>query len=376
MSVGELQVVFFVHNLHHEDVFSKVAEKMKLIDSEILVSFLVSDESESIEGRVNVYRDALTLKKNGVNFRFEEERIKRIYPNFNIEKAILSDRDSSLVPSFFHSKKMDYENIKQEMIAFFIFFENYFDKNRVNFIFSELIIGMCDAVCYEVARERKVQYISMRSARMLKGFIFSDPYSELPIDFNLDKSEAAYNKSEKIHESVGKYILNQKDLDIQSDAPHYMIRTSRSIKLVNAEYFKKFFRYIFDRRIKIFRPRFSKNSIYLRVKHRIIRYKNAILVRHFYRQYFSGNIRWTNRKYLLFPLQYQPEATSGVRSFPFIDQIALIKSISFSLPDGVYLYVKEHKGNEGYRDIKDYRELYYLGVIRTRILCWANVLEW
>ena len=65
-------------------------------------------------------------------------------------------------------------------------------------------------------------------------------------------------------------------------------------------------------------------------------------------------------KYFLFPLQYEPEASTFVRAFPFFNQMFIIQQIATALPLGITLIVKEHKGNPGYRKSTFYRELQYL----------------
>lgn len=70
----------------------------------------------------------------------------------------------------------------------------------------------------------------------------------------------------------------------------------------------------------------------------------------------SRNIR-SERPYVYFPLHVQPEFTTEVRAPFFTNQIALIESISKSLPVGYELFVKEHPGMKGERALSDYRAL-------------------
>ncbi len=49
-----------------------------------------------------------------------------------------------------------------------------------------------------------------------------------------------------------------------------------------------------------------------------------------------------NRKYIYFPLHFQPERSSCPEGSVYTDQQILIKMIADKLPEGTYLYVKEH----------------------------------
>ena len=61
--------------------------------------------------------------------------------------------------------------------------------------------------------------------------------------------------------------------------------------------------------------------------------------------------------FVLYPIHFQPEATTLVQAPYYLDQAALIEDIVKSLPIGYRLYVKEHFTNRGRRSIGFYRRL-------------------
>ncbi len=61
--------------------------------------------------------------------------------------------------------------------------------------------------------------------------------------------------------------------------------------------------------------------------------------------------------YVLYPIHFQPEASTLVQAPYYLDQAALIEDISKSLPVGHRLYVKEHVSNRGRRPLSFYRRL-------------------
>lgn len=68
--------------------------------------------------------------------------------------------------------------------------------------------------------------------------------------------------------------------------------------------------------------------------------------------------------YVLFPLHYQPEASTSVRA-PFVmDQCALAENIAKSLPAGYRLYVKEHMARLGSKTLHDLRRLRAIPAVR------------
>ncbi|MEM7137052.1 MAG: hypothetical protein AAF500_10760 [Myxococcota bacterium] len=62
-------------------------------------------------------------------------------------------------------------------------------------------------------------------------------------------------------------------------------------------------------------------------------------------------------RYLIFPIHYQPEASTLIRGLYYLDQPALIDDIAKSLPVGTRLYVKEHYANRGRRPASFYQQI-------------------
>lgn len=61
--------------------------------------------------------------------------------------------------------------------------------------------------------------------------------------------------------------------------------------------------------------------------------------------------------YVLFPLHFQPEASTLILAPYYLNQIALLQDISKSLPVGIRLYVKEHVSSQGRRPLSYYQEI-------------------
>lgn len=61
--------------------------------------------------------------------------------------------------------------------------------------------------------------------------------------------------------------------------------------------------------------------------------------------------------YYIYPIHYQPEASTAVGSPYYCDQLSVIRNLAFSMPAGTLLYVKEHVSNIGFPSVSFYRAL-------------------
>ncbi len=69
-------------------------------------------------------------------------------------------------------------------------------------------------------------------------------------------------------------------------------------------------------------------------------------------------------KYVLFPLHFQPEATTLIFGKWYVDQATLIENIAHALPAEYVLYVKEHPYGYGNRNLSFYKRIKLLPNVR------------
>jgi hypothetical protein len=69
-------------------------------------------------------------------------------------------------------------------------------------------------------------------------------------------------------------------------------------------------------------------------------------------------------KYVLYPIHFQPEASTLVQAPMYLDQLALLQDIAKSLPIGHRLYVKEHVVNTGRWPIAFYEAIRAIPAVR------------
>lgn len=91
--------------------------------------------------------------------------------------------------------------------------------------------------------------------------------------------------------------------------------------------------------------------------YRLARMRGARLLR-----YFEDPV--PGESFLLFPLHYEPEASTLVMAPLYADQLSLIEDLAKSLPIGTKLYVKEHFGSIGRRELQYYARIRRLWNVR------------
>jgi hypothetical protein len=72
----------------------------------------------------------------------------------------------------------------------------------------------------------------------------------------------------------------------------------------------------------------------------------------------------SGEQYVLYPLHFQPEASTLVQAPMYLDQLALVQDIARSLPAGHRLYVKEHLSSRGRRPLAYYEQLRSIPSVR------------
>ena len=69
-------------------------------------------------------------------------------------------------------------------------------------------------------------------------------------------------------------------------------------------------------------------------------------------------------RYVLYPIHFQPEASTLVQAPMYLDQVQLLQDVAKSLPIGYRLYVKEHVSNRGRRPLAFYQAIAAIPSVR------------
>ena len=77
------------------------------------------------------------------------------------------------------------------------------------------------------------------------------------------------------------------------------------------------------------------------------------------KKYFDDNVASSIKgyHYYVYPIHYQPEASTVIGSPYFTDQLNVIKNLAFLMPSNVKLVVKEHVSNVGFPSVAFYQKI-------------------
>lgn len=330
------------------DVFSPklFLEIKETYDKEAKAVFVVTDYKETIKVRSLIpdavtYETASFLRDNWESFNFNlfceyEEK----YECKPLWKYIYTDR-------FLINRDFNY--VVKITSGLFMFFEQLYKENSINIYYSETIATLQCYIAYLVGKKTGVHYYGQTGARSLDGthhYVFDDPYmSHIDIDENyLNES---YSEEEYARASDLLTQIEEKEI-----IPSYMITNGVKPRL--------HFSYVllpFMRMVKSFDKRYRDPCSYMYYES----YKDITNpIKFFFRfltykkYYHKANY---SRKYIYFPLHYQPEASTCVCAQKYEKQLFFIDSWAKSLPADTLLYVKEHYAILGHRDPSFYKQL-------------------
>lgn len=250
-------------------------------------------------------------------------------------------------------------------LVFTLNFLKKFDPDIIFFTnvphsFSSLLLSL-------VAEINKIKIVFKREISIPGKFIFQDNFFNKDVLENVDEENCPLEIRKKNIDFFNQY----KEKIVNNDFKEIVriFSPTRDHILKNNEYlikkYNKFFLfYIFLRQISFEIPTiiyyyFFKNYIIedsYKIKGKLFRdslmsisYQKLELLKADFRKYklITKYISLTEKinlkkKYIYFPLHYQPEATTYPFGNYFIDQINAIKLLSANLPDDVFIFIKEH----------------------------------
>ena len=240
------------------------------------------------------------------------------------------------------------------------FFEFIFEKEKPAIIISEPPSGMFHQVAHHFCKKNNASYIGLGASRFAGR-----------IDvFNGDQSFLRFKKT---FEEIGEHSITFKEKEFAKNfirdfishkaMPSYMASAkvyfsrmglvwhfSRRVK----EVWAPFLRYMASR--QQYKPFDYESEIARKRYGRALFVAERKKIRTFFQKKFFGNYGG-GREYFLYPLHYQPEASTSVYATYYCDQINTIKNIAFALPFPYRLYVKEHPVAVGTRQSGFYKKL-------------------
>lgn len=316
-------------------------------DTSIGGYFITSNEKESLYIKNNISNAVVCETSKFLRMYWNEFNLVRLaefeekYECKPIWKYIYTDR-------FLINRS--YEYVVKITVGLFSFFEDIFSKNEIDFYYSETIATLQCYIAYIVGKKYGVKYLAQMCARGSLDSVFhyfvKDEY-QYNSRFDNDYKEIKYTEEEWIFADG---ILRKFE---EKDCPPPAMQMVRTKPRMDKDFWLAPLKYIKKRFEKEFNDPYSY-MYYLG-------YKNYLDPFVFYFHYKKTCKYYKDadfsKKYIYFPLHYQPEASTCVCAEKYEKQIYFIDSWAKSLPADTVLYVKEHYALLGHRDPHFYIDL-------------------
>lgn len=333
------------------DVYSsELYKRLKKKDASLKGTFITTNKRESDKVR------KLLRGVEDVELYETSTYLKEHWGEFNIHLLALYEDKYNCTPiwQYIYTDRFlinrDYDYVIKVAAGLFSFFEYVYKKAKPDFYYSECIATLQCYIAYLVGRNNNVQYLTQMCARgsldSTYHYFVTDPYqhnAELENDYiNQEYTEDELARAEN-------YLLEFESNNIVPPAMK-LVRTKPKID-------KKFIiapaRFLMER----FDSNFNDPFSYMYYKS----YNDQLNPIKFYYRYqklkkYFQQPDYT-KKYVFYPLHFQPEASTCVCAEKYEKQLYYIDSWAKSLPADTVLYVKEHYTLLGHKKLNFYKEL-------------------
>jgi len=260
--------------------------------------------------------------------------------------AVYSDR-------FLHDK--DFEHIRQQLSFYIYAWEKILDRFKPDIVVTETVTGVWNMILFFFCNQLGITFLGLLPTKNTNRYFYSrDIYGHFP------ELERRYSDLRNRELNDGEIALANDFINKFKDKPIVPEYMHRTVALPSLGRFFKPVR-IFKDILKDIKQRHSIGAADYKLGYRMTnKYQNDLLrlsrigYSRFYHIFDEPSF---DDKYILFPLHYQPEASTDIWAAYYADQLHTIKLIARSLPFDYWLYVKEHSAVLGSKSVKFYREL-------------------
>ncbi|EGA63700.1 hypothetical protein [Vibrio brasiliensis] len=241
--------------------------------------------------------------------------------------------------------KDGYENNLVQVAKFFDYFENLYVNEKPDVIVTNAFASMPHLISYYVATELGIKVIHGTKMRMaLFNYTYwSENYYGSLVPYKPVKPEMFHKAKELLSQFRQTQEISQRDKDV--------IVQKESI---GKEHLKRFFNYSYHYYVT---KKYSGHSKPNPFKKLFVEEAIPRMKRFYYKKYFKWDNADLSSKYVYFPLQVQPEATTMTYAHFYMNQLSSLEALSKSVPMGYKIYVKEHPGMLGKNPYSFYKAL-------------------
>jgi len=260
---------------------------------------------------------------------------------------------------------------REQMLVFlersFRFFEKFFDRVGPDVVVSDAVASLPDMVARQVALSRGIPYYTLIASRIPDRVLFyageyaglEDPITEAYE--SLSSRELSTEEIRKADNFINAVRQREAPSAYSNAVPHLdsvvsgLVRWSR--RLVGGPERNPVLRGIgvteFPRN-DFGKGNISPSPVMEAVKQGIRAFKRRSRHRRSVEMFDKAN---SEDRFVLFPIQQSPEASTYVLAPFFKDQMYVVETLAKSIPVGHFLYVKEHPINVGEAATERYKRL-------------------
>jgi hypothetical protein len=277
--------------------------------------------------------------------------LEKKYGMINLWNVVYSDRFLIHFPE---------EKIIAYLSFYFYAWEQILTKQRPQFVVSETVVGSWNYILYAMCPHFDVKYLGILFTKNTNRYFFTSEmlgdFSEMRHAFEeLQERGLSAEEKEKALAYATEFSSNLK-------APAYLKFYAAAPAIRNFfNLYRITINTVKDIRTKI------RDAYDFKIDYRLNAYRRDLrrLYRIFYCKVFGVFEKpLPGEKFVLFPLHFQPEASTEICAAYFSDQYNVIVQVSRSLPFDHRLYVKEHYAVLGTKAIDFYKKVKALPNVR------------
>lgn len=255
--------------------------------------------------------------------------------------------------------KFNYTNSVEIISQLYQFINYILQREKPDLLINESPANIFTEIAYHLCKKYNILYLGLMGSRIegrVDIYDLEHTYSKYEQSFNKVSIRNISSSEKKFAKDFIKKFVSHKKLPSGANNPLLYFHKINLIK-----YYSKRLAQVYQSRLRYFKNRKQFKSFDYE--------SEAILKSSFqaplnalhrkFRSFFQRKIfkSINNDNFFLFPLHFQPEASTSVLATYFYDQLNTIKNIAFSLPFPYKLYVKEHPTAIGTRSWHFYKEL-------------------
>jgi hypothetical protein len=350
----------------HLDLFCKLSSKLCL-DKSISDSFFVCHtkaEEKKIRELYSQVPENLGnyLYKKRKHFRFDEKRIEELSQEYDfmpLKRILLSENFE-----FKHSE----EDSIFHLVSHFDFWEDFLQRNNINFIFTEVPSILSTTVLWVVCKKLGIECISFGNWCIDGRLIFSKEWGCYIADYENTFNHIEVDKSSDDYRLSTEYLIKMQE---RPEKPKYT--TINIVTGAKGRHSTSPFPKIPSfKQILSLKSNIQENEItyYVNKSYRLKNYQSWLvqLIRTNYHKFsnlLERNLDLKKERYFLFPLhtvhEFQNYSHIGLK---YVNVLNLIEECSACVPLGHKLYVKEHPSFFPQKSISFYQSIKMISNVR------------